>query len=184
MPVRDACVSIGATLQATSSSNVRRFLCCLAALILTTSLGSCAHAQTSRARTEFWGCYMLEWGPWKRGNTIAGPDWETRDIEKRVWFTSTRILKRETERPWFVVRPAPGEKASTFADVRWSLDSTRGGVEIEWDATMSGVRLVLIPTATNDSLAGTARWWSTDADVPSDLGASVRATKHVCAEPD
>ena len=146
-----------------------------------------AHSQVDRTTERVAGCYALSWQPWTLGDARADSTWQTPDIERGVWLTVTSIVKRGTDH-WFVVRPAPGEKAGPFGDVRWTWNDSAQQVVIEWDATIAGVRLELVPHDTTKALVevldGTARWWSTDATLPPTLSAKVRATRQGCTQDD
>ncbi len=152
-------------------------------LLLLTAGSACA--QTLGVLDRFSGCYALEWGDWAIANSRADSTWIPAGIERRVWLTSTPIVDPDTS--WRVVRPAPGTPASEFGEVRWTWRTTDEKVVIEWDATMSGIRVELDPTTDESgmaaSLAGTARWWSTDQSVPPKLSARVAARRQPCFQP-
>lgn len=174
-----------------ASSRVRRvpnsLSWCLTAPALILLCAACAGAQNQAVNQRVVGCYALAWSPWKVGDSIGVDGWEA-TTERRVWLTATPIARKEPPSNWFVVRPAPGASAGTFAEVRWTWNELEQGVTIAWDGTMAGIQLQLTPrgkdTAEVNTLEGTARWWSTDATVPQGLGAKVRASRQVCAELD
>jgi len=146
-----------------------------------------SRAQVDRTTESIAGCYLLTWQPWSVGESKPDSAWQTPDIEHRVWLTGTPIAIRAPQ-PWLVVRPAPGEKASTFGDVRWTWNDATRQVVIEWDATMAGVRLTLSAQDSKQSLVqnltGAAKWWSTDTPVPPGLTALVHASRETCTVPD
>jgi len=133
------------------------------------------------------GCFELNWTPWVIHGTPADNTWQTPRIERRVWLTLTRIVRPSTGE-WFVVRPAPGEDADSFGDVRWSWNSDTGILILEWDASMSGVRVELRPQSHQQDLvatfAGAGHWWSHDTKVPDGLEARVVATRQTCTLQD
>lgn len=155
--------------------------------VLFVALPAALCSQEGQLVQDVAGCYSLHWEPWMVGTHAADSAWQTVSIENRVWLTLTPINRRGTN-DWFVVRTAPGAVASEFGDVRWSRNDSDGSVLIEWDATMSGVRLELERPHQDqglvDSLAGSANQWSRDSEVPETLRSRVRAVRQACTRQD
>ena len=118
------------------------------------------------------------------GASRADSSWSTPSIKHRVWLTLRRIDRRQPK-ACYVVRPAPGEAASVFGEVRWSWSQRRHLLTIEWDATMSGVHLELMVVARAhglvDSLSGTACQWS-GSNFSAQLTSGVVGTRHSCTQ--
>ena len=64
-----------------------------------------------RSVSDLLGCYA--WSVRSNPPPLA-------DLEHRLVLTDVALVP-ESELPQYVVRPAPGEKASSFRDIRWTL---------------------------------------------------------------
>lgn len=155
-------------------------------LLLMVSACSASGAQSVRPLERFSGCYALTWNSWRIGESLADSSWQAEGLENAIWLTTTRVAKSDGGGSTYVVRAAPGEVAGIFGDVQWTWDQAQRALVVEWNATTSGIRLLLIPRDSGsqqpDSLSGFARWWSSDADVPDKLRAEVQALRRACAD--
>jgi len=111
------------------------------------------------------GCYQLEW---RQSNRPAA----FRDIESRIWLTTVQVRRQDSIPPYFVVRPAPGTRASIFEQVNWRVTTDGTELWITWSSGFHGVHVhfKLQPEKEPSSLEGVADTFS-DA-----LGAKPQST--------
>ncbi len=134
------------------------------------------------AQETYSGFFAFNWESWKVNGALADSSWQSHNVEEGVWLTLTPLGSPPGEH-WFVVRPAPGERASSFGDVRWSW-AKPDHITVEWSASLAGIRLELLPKVrqggTITMLEGVAHWWSTDTKIPDGLEAKVSAKERGC----
>jgi|SRR6185437_2909243 hypothetical protein len=108
------------------------------------------------------GCYefRIQWRDSKNG------PW----IERRVWLTTSQLADSANSRIVFVVRPAPGEKASRYTAVYWSPTDGDKGLMIVWTSGLDGVSMHLVLDRRLQRWKGTAQTFSDAIGATSEIG--------------
>ena len=153
----------------------RRALACASriATAAMTLVAAEAHGQRPyHLMTGSTGGWCLElWFP-------SAPAWAN-DIEHRVFLTGVR-LGSSTDAP-FVMRAAPGQAASGFPGLKWTLSGSDPSVELLWTSGFHGVtvRLTEVVPRSGD-FQGEGRYWS---DGPTSSWTPVAGRRVECVVP-
>ena len=95
------------------------------------------------------GCYRISLRPRAGAAAIQG-------IEERVWLTTVELTPPPGVTRAYVVRPAPGERASNFDAVYWSPRDS-AGVTVVWTTGFNGVSLTLQISSVETQMTGEAK---------------------------
>jgi hypothetical protein len=120
------------------------------------------------------GCYTLSYSGATRG-------FDAGEYERRVWLTTTPLQpQRGVQLPRFVLRPAPGERASTFEVSYWTARLDGRSAVLAWTEGLYGVTMALaVDSAKPQVLKGEARTYTDVLGVPAQT-ARVTATRFDC----